>query len=214
MSSNNMAENGPDKIIAKRGTMFRTIIICLALLTAFASCGGVKNLNLKPGAELLPAGNFQDACITNYGAYNFITQTVKDDLAGNWALLEVLPAKTHFENKGGVCKIFLDSPGNIDWQAQLTYFPCRLISGNTYMVSFDVKADSPRKLGFKVSRIGNDWLAYSGLKSFEVTADWKTISFVFKSPETDCYSRLEFECGSDRPSLYFRNISLKAMEEQ
>jgi hypothetical protein len=169
----------------------------------------VKVSNLKPDKELIPAGNFPDGSITNYGTYGAFTQTLKSDLAGNWALMEVVPGMTRFVNKGGVCKIFLDSPGNIEWQVQLAYFPCFMKSGNTYRVSFDVRADSPRKVGVQVSRIGNGWLTYSGLKYFEATPEWRTISFVFKSPETDYYSRFEFECGVDRPSLYFRNVSLK-----
>lgn len=177
-------------------------------------CISIKGYCEKLGNEKIVIGNFPYGSVIDYkSSYNYLNQKVKDDLAGNWGLCQVIPAKAHFENKDDVCKIVLDSPGNIDWQVQLTYFPCNLKAGKSYKVSFDVMADETRKLGFKIGKISGDWFAYSGLRSFDVTTNWQTMSFVFKSPESDYYSRWEFECGAEKPSLYFRNISLKSLQE-
>ncbi len=195
-----------------KSLVLKTAIFSAGII-AFLSFVGVKGYCEKLGNEMISIGSFPEDSVTNYAAYNDLTQQVKDDLAGIWGFLQVMPAKAHFESKGGVCKVVLDTPGDIDWQVQLTYFPCNLKAGKSYKVSFDVKADAARKLGFKIGKISGDWFPYSGLKSFDVTTNWQTVSFVFKSPATDDFSRWEFECAADKPSFYFRNISLKTVQE-
>ncbi len=190
-----------------------TAVLCFAVMLAFVSCGGAKGAAEKLGDEIVKTGMFPDGSVTNYGIYNAFSQQVKDDLTGKWGLLQALPGKGHFEVTGGVCKVIIDSPGSATYMVQLCYFPCPIKFGKPFKVSFDAKADSPRKIEMKVGRIAGDWLAYSGNKTYDLTTDWQTFSFVFKSLGTDDSARFEFECANDKPSMYFRNVSMKPVLE-
>ncbi len=190
--------------------------ICLVALMSFVSCGGAgvkKDSGEKLGDEMVKDSNFPDNSLGDYSVYNALSQTIKEEIGGKWKLLQNMPAKGHFEVKDGVCKIVIESPGNDNWQVQLTQMPVVLKFGKKYKMAFDVKADKPRKFQFKVGKIGGDWLAYSGQKAFDATVDWQTIAFVFKSLGTDDVARVEFECSNDPNALYFKNVSLKQVLE-
>ncbi len=192
---------------------FGSVILCVAFMAALVSCGGGAKENVKLGDEEVKAGNFPDGCITNYPVFNSYSQAVKDELYGKWALLQTVPGKGHFELSGGVCKIVMEGAGTDNWQVQLIYIPADVKFGKPYQMSFDCKADAERKLYFKVGKEGGDWLAYSGMKNFDITTDWKTYSFVFKSIGKDDAARVEFECGLSKANLYFRNVSLRPVLE-
>jgi hypothetical protein len=184
---------------------------CLLAVLAFASCTETKAPVEKLGDEEIKAGTFPDGCVTNYAVYSAYTGTVKEDLQEKWALLNSLPARSHFDLSGNVCKIIIDKPGegNNVSLIQLVYFPVSVESGKPYRVSFDAKAGHPRFFRFKIGREGDKWLAYSGIKEFTATTNWQTFSFIFKAMVTDDAARAEFECAIDTNSLYFRNVSMK-----
>jgi len=191
-------------------------IMATALLAVVSCAGGAgvkKDTGEKLGPEMVKDGNFPDGCIKNYSIYNALSAAIEKEVGGKWTFQQAMPAKGSFEIKDGVFKLLVESPGNDNWQIQLVQFPMPLKFGKKYKMSFDAKADKPRKIVFKVGKIGGDWLAYSGLKVFDITTEWQTISFVFKSIGADDKARVEFNISQDPNSVYLRNVSLREVLE-
>jgi hypothetical protein len=183
-----------------------SFVFFLAVISASASCGvraGVEKL----GGEIIKAGNFPDGSVIDYAS----EAGQRPD--SQWTLMQKDPGKGKFETAGAVCKVIPDNPGSDPSLVTLAYYPCPVIFGRAYRVSFDVKADSKRSILVRIKRIGGDSLAYSGLRSFDAGTDWQTISFLFKSLATDGFARFELECAGEKPALYFRKVSLRPVLE-
>lgn len=182
--------------------------LCITVMIICTSCG-VKAGAEKLGAEVIKTGDFPDGSVSN-----FIPESGSGPRPSyRWMLMQNEPGKGRFEAAGAVCKVIPDNPGNDPSQVTLAYSPCPVSFGRAYRVSFDVRADSKRSILVRVGRTGGDRLSYSGLKSFDVSADWQTISFVFKSLATDDMAGLEFQCADEKSPLYFRKVSLKPVLE-
>ena len=178
-------------------------LLCSAFLAIFFSCSEVKPAE-KLGGEMIKTGSFPEGSVTDRSENN---------IADKWLFLKTDPARARYVITNGVCVIILDSPGIKISEVQLAYIPCSLKFGIPYRVSFDAMADSPRYLFFRIGRIGGKGLSYSGLRSFELTSYWQTISFVFRSISSDDSAMLEFDCAKEKPTIYFSNVSMKPILE-
>ncbi len=160
-----------------------------------------NNRQQKPGTSIVPnnmiaAGDFPDGSVSY------------SETPGNWCLGIMSPAGGHYDVSGNICTVVTERRGNNPWEVQLYYVPVKLEYGLRYKFSFDVKSGDDRKFFVMIQKNSPPWTQYFHEKHFDATTEWQTISYDFKSQGTDDYAKFVIECGSDKPSLYFRNISL------
>ncbi len=163
---------------------------------------GDNNKSSKPGAirnvlnNLILAGTFPD---DSYAS---------SETPGKWWLLQDTPGKGSMNISSNTCTINVKIRDMNSWNVQLNYNPVPMKYGKYYTITFDVRSDDERKFFVKIGRNGSDWKPYFTLKRFDSTTEWQTITYTFKSQGTDDNAKLEFDCATDKPTLYLRNVSL------
>ena len=202
--------------------MYRKLSL-LALVSVLAmllvSCGGGEKAAVKGGGgpklgeEMVKNGNFPDGSVMKYSVYNGLTDAIKAEVGGKWTFHVTMPANGSFEVKDNTFIMKVAAPGNDNWQLQLVQFPIPLKFGKKYLLSFEAKAEKPRKIFVKVGKIGGDWLAYSGLRTYDLTTEWQKFETEFKSIGGDDFARLEFNLSGDPNGVSLRNVSLKPILE-
>ena len=80
----------------------------------------------------------------------------------------------------GVCNYQITNPGNDTWEVQLVQWGVPLIQGNSYQLSFDVKADNDRPFGVYLGEDGGNWTDLIGYDRYwyYATTEWQTITIV------------------------------------
>ncbi len=184
------------------------------LLVLVLSCTKNEVKEEKKAVSVLKNGDFAGLTVVkHYPNYSEVTaQLVKDvEANGYWQVLTgesdfVGEATNSVEN--GVFKIVISKPGKEVYSVQLIQVPTPIKFGKTYTVKFDAKADANRTIMSKITKVGGDWAAYSQERVFNITTEWKTYSYSFKSTITDPVARFEFNFGKDKTTTYIANVSV------
>jgi len=111
----------------------------------------------------------------------------------------------------GVCNYQITNPGNDTWEVQLVQWGVPLIQGNSYQLSFDVKADNDRPFGVYLGEDGGNWTDLIGYDRYwyYATTEWQTITINFKATSVFPLHKLSFEMGGNDSNMYFDNVVLQ-----
>jgi hypothetical protein len=202
-------------MIVKR---MRAIFFVAGLFGLFSivSCESKATVKSEPAqpVEILQNGSFANLNeIQKNPIFDFVDQTLidKSTKAGYWLLLAgagPFKGDASATVEKGVCKIHLVDPGTELYSIQLTQTPILIQKDKNYTVTFEAKADAPKKIFSKISMVGGDYRAYSGDQYFELTTEMKTYSYTFTPFSTDKKARLEFNLGQTKGDVYISKVSI------
>ena len=157
------------------------------------------------GDKLLPEGQFNDNSALDYWRYW--------SSAGNNVLMTV---------ENGELKVHAVSLGNDPWDPQIYREGITLINGNTYKISFKVRASADRKINVAIGKPLNwdPWfIEYMPKKTFDITKDTEEYEVTFKMDNsTDTNAKLVFEIGkvdgyNIAPfNVYFDEIQIEVVD--
>ncbi len=197
-------------------------IVVVLLFGLAVSCTKAEVKSEKPasssgstsGVSILKNGTFNGlSVVKHYPNYSAVTKELVKDVEANgyWQVLTgeadfVGEATNSVEN--GVFKIIITKPGKEIYSVQLIQVPTPIKFGKIYTVKFDAKADANRSIMSKITKVGGDWEAYSKERFFNITTEWQTYSYTFKSTATDPVARFEFNFGKDKTTTYIANVSI------
>ncbi|MGC9771529.1 carbohydrate binding domain-containing protein [Fervidobacterium islandicum] len=108
----------------------------------------------------------------------------------------------------GIGFIKVENPGHETWHIQFNQW-VKLRRGNSYVISFKAKADTPRKIWVKLVQTGAPYGVYFA-QEVELTTEWKIFTFEHAHPKDgDPVVTLSFELGKDVPTtVYFDDITI------
>lgn len=97
--------------------------------------------------------------------------------------------------------------GNERWHVQLRQLDRSIKKGAGYEVSFDARAEEPRRIESQVGKNSEPWTAYSEEEVFEITTDMQTYTYEFiMSRESDARGRFLIDFGKSNIDVYIDNI--------
>jgi len=101
-------------------------------------------------------------------------------------------------------------PGNQAYEVQLIQAGFSLVSGHSYKLSFDVKADSNCTFGVFLGEYNGNWTSLIGVNNYKqnATTEWRNISVEFDIFTVFPYHKLSFELGTLNTSIFFDNVIL------
>ena len=138
--------------------------------------------------DLIKNGGFVDTSFWRFSCPDSVTDTIINE--------EFVIAST---------KLFPNA-----WDIKLEQQGITLKSGKMYTFSFDAYASSPRELFANVGRVnGGPWSVTGGdTIPVHLTTEKKRFATSFIMAETFRDIRVEFNCGTDTPTIYLDNVSL------
>jgi len=158
----------------------------------------------KPFREALPDGNF----IRNG---NFTEQEdLTDDV--DWKFLLFNEGVGSAEIKDGEMIITTEKYGTEEYSIQLVHPDLPMRKGHSYKITFDIRADEPRKCIVCVSAPNAGWIRYFPDTSIDLTTEWQTFEFNFDMTEKDDNNgRLEFNMGKhgDTATIHITNVRVE-----
>lgn len=158
----------------------------------------------KPFREALPDGNF----IRNG---NFTEQEdLTDDV--DWKFLLFNEGVGSAEIKDGEMIITTEKYGTEEYSVQLVHPDLPMRKGHSYKITFDIRADEPRKCIVCVSAPNAGWIRYFPDTSIDLTTEWQTFEFNFDMTEKDDNNgRLEFNMGKhgDTATIHITNVRVE-----
>ena len=154
--------------------------------------------------EALPDGNF----IRN-GDFS-VAEDLTDDV--DWKFLLFSDGEGTAEIKDGEMIITTSKYGTEEYSVQLVHPDLPMLKGHNYRVTFDIKADEPRKCIVCVSAPNAGWIRYLPDTSIDLTTEWQTFTFDFTMKDKDDNNgRLEFNMGKhgDTATIHITNVRVE-----
>jgi len=103
----------------------------------------------------------------------------------------------------------LPSDGAV-YNLQLVQASLPLLTGNTYVLSFEASAVSERVIGIMCQKAVDPWTTYFGEDSVKLTTAKQTFEYEFKMTEPDDNeARIGFNIGQSTQSITISNVSVK-----
>jgi hypothetical protein len=132
---------------------------------------------------------------------NTTSQVIADDTYGQVAMVTMINNSNEFYHRK-----FRQS--DLVWEA-----------GNTYVITFDVKADQEDQFRFFAGEFANGMEGAKYVRAVvDVTTDWQTVTVVFSPTvgSSGSAARLEFEIGKliNGNNLYIADVSVKVVDTQ
>ena len=158
----------------------------------------------KSFREALPDGNF----IRN-GDFS-VAEDLTDDV--DWKFLLFFEGEGAAEIKDGEMIITSTNCGTEEYSVQLVHPDLPLYKGHKYKITFDIRADEPRKCIVCVSAPNVNWIRYFPDTSIDLTTEWQTFEFTFDMTEKDDNNgRLEFNMGKhgDTATIHITNVRVE-----
>ncbi len=127
---------------------------------------------------------------------------------GKWSFYQNWPATGSIDISSNICTVKTEKRSGNPWDVMVFYYPIQLLRGNYYTISFDVRSDKDRKFFVGIGKNWGDYQTYFNRKPFESTPEWQTITFGFACKYPDDNAKIEFDCATEDPTIYFRNVSM------
>lgn len=136
----------------------------------------------------------------------------KLDVKG-WAL-NVWAGEAQGKVVNGEYQLAVNSIGTDNYQIQLIQAGLVLKKDQSYEITFDAYAASPRNLELNMEQDVSPWASYIGeAKEFSLSTSKQKFSLQFTMNQaTDSNSRISFNAGSSTGTLFLDNISIKPIE--
>ena len=120
-----------------------------------------------------------------------------------------------FIGKNGEIAISTTEEGTEDYSVQLFQARIPQVKGSKYRVTFDMRADEPRKAVVAVTAPTAGWIRYLPDTEFDVSTEMETYTFEYEMTEKDDNNgRLEFNLGNrgSKATIYITNVRLEEIE--
>ena len=155
-------------------------------------------VNIPEGTE--ESDSCEGNLITNWSFSNGM-----DDWQFLWGGAGVASCTT----ENGVFHAHITQGGDYFHEVSLHHYGITMVNGNTYTVTFDARADSPRDIRAWVAMSEEPWILYNSDYEFSVTTDWQTFTYTFTMDyPTDPYARLGFDFGTSDTDVYIDHVCL------
>lgn len=105
--------------------------------------------------------------------------------------------------------------GTEDYSVQMFQADIPQVKGHNYRITFDMRADEPRKAIVCVSAPTSGWIRYFPDTEFDVSTDWETYTFDYQMTEKDDNNgRLEFNLGhrGSSATIHIANVRLEEIK--
>lgn len=139
-----------------------------------------------------------------------VAENLDDEL--DWKFILLNGGEGNAEIKDGAIVISSTNCGTEEYSVQLVQPELPMLKGHKYKVTFDIKADEPRKCITAVTAPTAGWIRYLDDTSFDVTTEWQTITYEFEMKDKDDNNgRLEFNMGGhgDTATIYITNVRVE-----
>lgn len=141
-----------------------------------------------------------------------ITAAAVGDIGGGWRILTnggKSPVDVEFD--AGVLRIVPQVVAAQGWHQQLACEGLTFKQGDKYTLTFDVRADSEKRINFNTATSQGEWRQLGLGGSTVADSDWKTVTEVFEATANATgHARLAFDIGGTDAPLEFRNILLQS----
>lgn len=132
-----------------------------------------------------------------------------------WGVYVENPAEAALNSENNEILYDIDSVGEDTWHVQGTYAGLRLIEGNNYKLSFDIRASEKREAEVRIQKDSSPYTGYMN-ENISLGTEMKTFTFEFEMEEpTDPVSKLCFNIGNiddaddiGSHTVYIDNLSL------
>lgn len=155
----------------------------------------------------------EDGNYVRNGDFSDATENLNDDV--DWKFLLAQGGKGAATIKDGMIEITSTAAGAVDYSVQLVNWDIPFIKGNKYRVTFDARAEEPRKIIMCVSAPYVNWIRYFNDLKIDVTPEWKTYVYEFDMKnKTDPKGRLEFNLGhlGSTATVNIRNVRVEEVK--
>ncbi|MCR4703628.1 MAG: family 16 glycosylhydrolase [Saccharofermentans sp.] len=161
----------------------------------------------KPTKAFMEAG--ADGNFIRNGDFS-VAEDLTDDV--DWKFLLFNGGEGAAEIKDGEMIITSTNCGTEEYSVQLVQPDLPMIKGHSYRVTFDIRADEPRKCIVCVSAPNAGWIRYLEDTSIDLTTEWQTFTFDFEmTAKDDNNGRLEFNMGKhgDTATIHITNVRVE-----
>ena len=161
----------------------------------------------KPTKAFMEAG--VDGNFIRNGDFS-VAEDLTDDV--DWKFLLFNGGEGAAEIKDGEMIITSTNCGTEEYSVQLVQPDLPMIKGHSYRVTFDIRADEPRKCIVCVSAPNAGWIRYLEDTSIDLTTEWQTFTFDFEmTAKDDNNGRLEFNMGKhgDTATIHITNVRVE-----
>ncbi|MEJ2628170.1 MAG: CARDB domain-containing protein, partial [bacterium] len=141
-------------------------------------------------------------------AGNMISNWSFNDDMTDWTFNTSESGNAQGKVEKGVFHAQITNGGGNVWNVSLYQYNLNIIKGNTYTVSFNAKADSPRDILSAIAMSVSPFWLYNFDPEFSLTTDWQTYTYTFTMGfDTDPAARLGFDFGTSDTDVYLDHIS-------
>lgn len=145
--------------------------------------------------------------------YNFREPDETGNLAiGEWEFLTASGGVGEADISDDQIVVTATSAGDVDYSLQLINPGLPMIEGETYVFSFEAKADDARTMIANVTGPNVGWTRYFEDTYVDLTSEWQTFTFEFTMGyDDDDAARVEFNLGNQDSvsTVYIRNVRVE-----
>lgn len=142
------------------------------------------------GTDILKNGNFEDTTHWELGVWDSSAEAAATVANGEYTV-----------------QISTPSPDN--WGIQLLQTGIHLEKDHSYVLSFDIRADSERIISAAVDQyIDTTYTEYASKWDLAIDQELKTVTVPFSVSSEDTDARLTFYFGVDQPTIYLSNVKI------
>lgn len=122
------------------------------------------------------------------------------------------PAKGDYTVEKGFLTIFVEHPGDLDYQAKLTKNQIVIEAGATYTFAIKLKASEPIRAHFIINNAEGGWSPYAGMWNLDVATEMKEYTVEFLAEEGSGNAEFLFQFGGktydgvDNPEQFMLTI--------
>jgi len=133
----------------------------------------------------------------------------------NWSFFTANGGEGSAETKDGAIAVSISNTGSVDYSIQLVQASLPVLTGHTYRVSFDARADEARDFNFAVTGPNEGYIRYLQDTKVNVDSDWQTYTYEFTvSGKDDNNGRVEFNMGNaSDATVYITNVRYEDITE-
>ncbi|HEX2949414.1 MAG TPA: carbohydrate binding domain-containing protein [Armatimonadota bacterium] len=147
---------------------------------------------------------------------DLLVNTAFTDGTKNWYAEVQNPVKATMseEDKVGpkgenALRVTVTDPGT-NWYCQIMQTGKVITKGQLYTITFQAKANPPRKFSIDVMMAHDPWRHLFDAGEIPLTNDWKTYTYTFTAPDDEPNGRLTFGSLGDKVgSVWLTNVSLR-----
>ena len=132
-----------------------------------------------------------------------------------WSMRTMERGQATIHVEDGVARIQITHAGDRLHSIQLKQGPINIRREGSYRIAFRARAAAPRTISVNLGKASQHWDSWSGRTTVHLGTEWNdfTIGFKMRQP-TDPMARLEFNLGLSDIDVFFKDVSVRPLEEE